>query len=60
MIALGIAILIVGVCLCVWAADAGQSRTERIRYRAAWEGRGRRAGRCTLDVGGTRRPWGGA
>lgn len=26
----------------------------------AWEGRGRRAGRRTLDVGGTRRPWGGA
>jgi hypothetical protein len=53
MIAVGIAILIVGICLCVWAADAGQTRTERIRYVAAWRGR-RRGEKAGRQIGGWR------
>lgn len=53
MIALGIAIIVAGIALAILASDAGQSRTERIRYDAANEraGRDRRVGR---QIGGWR------
>lgn len=55
MIWLGIAVIVVGLVLCVWVADAGSKRTERIQYTDACDLRGRHRGEKTArQIGGWR------